>query len=104
MIRKQILLQAKIFKGFADTSRLLILTSLSKKSKTVTEIVEETTLSQPNTSAHLACLVECGLIQKEKKGREVFYEITEKEVGQIISQVQNILKKHSKEIYNCLKY
>jgi len=104
MSNKQIQLEAKLFKGFADKSRLLILEALSTGRKSVTEITEETGLSQPNTSAHLTCLLECGLIRKEKKGREVFYEVSSKDVSDIIRQAQKILKKHSKEIYNCTQY
>ncbi len=104
MNKAQVQLEAKLFKGFADQSRLLILTTISDGSKTVTEIVEKTELSQPNTSAHLACLLDCGLIRKEKKGREVFYEVSSTEVSDIIRQAQKILKKHSKEIYNCSHY
>lgn len=104
MSNKQIDLEAKLFKGFSDKSRLLILEVLSAGRKSVTEITEETELSQPNTSAHLTCLLECGLIRKEKKGREVFYEVSGKDVTNMIRQAQKILKKHSKEIYNCTRY
>ena len=104
MSNKQIDLEAKLFKGFSDKSRLLILEVLSAGRKSVTEITEETELSQPNTSAHLTCLLECGLIRKEKKGREVFYEVSGKDVTNMIRQAQKILKKHSNEIYNCTRY
>ena len=103
-MNKQIQLEAKLFKGLADQSRLLILESVSDGPKSVTEIVEETKLSQPNASAHLACLLECGLIRKEKRGREVFYEVSAKEVSNMIREAQKILKKCSKEIYDCTRY
>lgn len=101
---QQLQLKAKLFKGFADSSRLSILETLLDSPKSVSEIVKETGLSQPNTSTHLSCLLECALIQKTKKGREVFYEISTKEVRTIIQGVENILKKHSKEIYACTRY
>jgi DNA-binding transcriptional ArsR family regulator len=104
MQHEQTQLEAKVFKGLADQSRLLILSVILDKPKTVTEIVGKTKLSQPNTSAHLACLLECGLIRKEKKGREVFYEVSTKEVSKIMESVQKILKKYSKEIYDCTRY
>ncbi len=100
----QIQLEAKLFKGFADQSRLSILRTILEKPRTVSEIVKMTKLSQSNTSAHLACLLECGLIRKEKKGREVFYEVSSEEVSSIIRQAQKVLKQHSKEIYNCTRY
>lgn len=97
-------LEAKLFKGLGDQSRLMILESIVDGEKTVSQIVEETKLSQPNTSAHLACLLECGLIRKEKRGREVFYEVSSKEVSEILKYARKILKKHSKEIYMCTHY
>ncbi|TAL62554.1 MAG: ArsR family transcriptional regulator [Bacteroidetes bacterium] len=104
MKQDQIQLEAKLFKGFADQSRLLILSALSYGSKPVTEIVTKTKLSQPNVSAHLACLFECGLIKKTRKGREIFYEISSGEVFEIIRFAKRILKKNSKEIFRCTNY
>ena len=54
-------LQAKLFRGFADPSRLGILDALRNGPLTVSEIVEATSLSQPNVSNHLGCLRDCGL-------------------------------------------
>lgn len=98
---EQIQLEAKLFKGFADISRLSILRAMLKGPKSVTDLVEITGLSQPNTSAHLACLLECGIVQKEKRGREVFYQMSMKEIGHILKDAEKILKLHAKEIYNC---
>lgn len=104
MAKKQLQLEAKLFKGFADQSRLSILETILSGPKKVSEIVKATKLSQPNASAHLACLLDCGLVRKEKRGREVFYELAAEEVSGIIRQAQKVLKKHSKEIYQCTRY
>lgn len=100
----QLQLEAKLFRGLGDHSRLMILETIANGEKTVSQIVEETKLSQPNTSAHLACLLECGLIRNEKRGREVFYETSSKEVVEILKQARKIIKKHSHEIYLCTHY
>jgi DNA-binding transcriptional regulator GbsR (MarR family) len=60
-------LKAKLFRGFADPSRLALLDALRQGERTVTELVAATGLSQPNASAHLACLRECGLVFAGKK-------------------------------------
>lgn len=104
MAKRQLQLEAKLFKGFADQSRLSILETILNGPKTVSEIVKTTKLSQPNTSTHLACLLDCGLVRKEKRGREVFYQISLKEIADIISTARKILNKHSKEIYQCTRY
>lgn len=97
-------LEAKLFKGFADTSRLSILQSLLDGAKTVTRIAKETKLSQPNTSAHLACLLECGLIRREKRGREAWYGIVSTEAADILHAARKLLRKHSNDIYLCTRY
>ena len=97
-------LESKLFKGFADQSRLSILETILGGSKTVSQIVKATKLSQPNVSAHLACLLDCGLVRKEKRGREVFYRISMKEIKSIFNQARKILSNHSKEIYKCTRY
>lgn len=104
MSDKQLKLESKLFKGFADKSRLAILETILANPKTVSEITEATKLSQPNTSIHLSCLLDCDLVRKEKKGREVFYRISTQEIKKVIRGAQNILIKHGKEIYKCKRY
>ena len=49
-------LQAKLFRGFADTSRLSILDALREGERTVSDLVQTTGFTQPNVSNHLSCL------------------------------------------------
>lgn len=104
MSDKQLQLESKLFKGFADRSRLAILKTILTGAKTVSDIVRATKLSQPNTSIHLACLLDCDLVRKEKKGREVFYKISTKEIKKVIRGAHNILSEHGKRIYKCKHY
>jgi hypothetical protein len=62
-------LQARLFRGFADASRLAILEALRAKPLSVSDIVRATGLNQPNVSNHLACLRDCGLVASEQAGR-----------------------------------
>ena len=78
-------LQAKLFRGFADPSRLGILDALRNGPLTVSEIVEATSLSQPNVSNHLGCLRDCGLVAAEQQGRYVTYHLSDDRVGELIA-------------------
>lgn len=69
------LTRAQLFHGFSDRSRLGIAEALRGGERRVTDIVSATGLSQPNVSAHLACLWECGLVARAKRGREVHYRL-----------------------------
>jgi DNA-binding transcriptional ArsR family regulator len=65
--------QTHLLHGLSDESRLGILAELRGGERRVSELVERTGLSQPNVSKHLACLWGCGLVARERRGREVFY-------------------------------
>lgn len=41
----------------------------------VSGVVAATGLTQPNVSMHLACLWECGLVARERRGREGHYRL-----------------------------
>lgn len=73
---KNLELKSKILKGFADPSRLKILEVLRHKNLTVSEIMKETKLTQSNTSNHLACLKECGLVTSKHVRKNVFYKLS----------------------------
>lgn len=71
-------------KGIASPSRYKILELLMEGSKTVTELVEKVSLTQPAISQHLATLKECQLVESEKKGQEVFYSLNTKHMLSIL--------------------
>lgn len=97
-------LQAKLFRGFSDPSRLSILESLRDGAITVSEIVELTGLSQPNVSNHLGCLRECGLVVAKQQGRFVYYELSDKRVDQLLLLADALLADVAKGVYECVRY
>lgn len=101
---KSIEIQAKLFRGLSDPSRLSILESLRDGAMTVSEIVKETGLSQSNVSNHLGCLRDCGLVAAEQQGRFVYYELSDKRVGQLLTLADELLADVAKGVYDCTRY
>jgi DNA-binding transcriptional ArsR family regulator len=97
-------LKAKLFRGFADGSRLAILEALRQGPLTVGEIVEATGLSQPNASNHLACLHDCGLVAREQQGRFVHYRLSDGRVDDLLSRVDELLTDVARGVYDCVRY
>lgn len=64
-----------LFRGLADGSRIAILVHLRSGPSRVSDVVEATGLTQANTSSHLCCLWECGLVARERRGREIHYRL-----------------------------
>jgi DNA-binding transcriptional ArsR family regulator len=101
---KSIEVQAKLFRGFSDASRLAILEFVQNGAVTVSEIVEGTGLTQSNVSNHLACLRDCGLVIAQQKGRFVYYQLSDPRVGQLLALADELLADVAKGIYECTRY
>lgn len=101
---QKIELNAKLFRGFSDTSRLAILTVLRDGAMTVGEIVRETGLTQSNVSNHLGCLRDCGLVKTEQDGRFVYYELSDRRVGELLRLGEELLSDVARGVYECVRY
>lgn len=97
-------IKAKLFRGFADPSRLSILEALRENPQTVTAIVETTGLSQSNVSNHLACLYDCGLVTRDQKGRYVEYQLSDARVVKLLTTADELLADVARGVYECTRY
>ena len=68
------------FKALGDTSRLQILDALRSGEKTVTDLVDETGMGQPNLSKHLQLLHALGFVRRRKEGLFVYYALADQNV------------------------
>jgi ArsR family transcriptional regulator, cadmium/lead-responsive transcriptional repressor len=97
-------LQAKLFRGFSDASRLAILRALLPGPLTVTEIMQATGLTQSNVSNHLGCLRDCGLVVAEPQGRFVHYQLSDRRIAQLLGLADELLLDIAKGVYECVRY
>lgn len=97
-------LQAKLFRGLSDESRLAILEALRGGPLPVGRIVEVTGLSQSNTSNHLRCLSDCGLVSAEQQGRFVHYRLTDERIEALLRLADDLLAEVGRRIYACTNY
>jgi DNA-binding transcriptional ArsR family regulator len=97
-------LKAKLFRGFADTSRLSILEALRAEPLNVGEIGQATGLSQSNISNHLACLRDCGLVMSEQRGRFTYYRLADERIYGLLRLAEEVLSDVAKGVYQCTRY
>ncbi|MEX2399552.1 MAG: metalloregulator ArsR/SmtB family transcription factor [Rhodothermales bacterium] len=97
-------LKAKLFRGFADPSRLSIVEALRGGPLSVGQIVEATGLSQSNTSNHLSCLADCGLVSSERDGRFVNYQLSDPRVAELVTLAEELLADVAHGVYACTRY
>jgi len=73
---KKIISLSYLLKTVAEESRLKILCFSGQEKPCVCEMAEALGLSQSLVSHHLAELKEIGLVEDEKKGQRVYYQLT----------------------------
>lgn len=96
--------RAKLFRGFADPSRMSILGALSEGPLVVHELVECTKLSQPNVSNHLRCLLDCGLVASDRDGRFIRYRISSPRIITLMNDVDTLLDVVAEGVEACNNY
>ena len=97
-------LKARLFRGFSDPSRLAILELLRGGPHTVSEVVDATGLAQSNASNHLACLLDCGLVTREQRGRFAVYALSDPRVDTLLSGADELLSEVARGVYECTRY
>jgi ArsR family transcriptional regulator len=98
--RADTVLQHRLMHGFADLSRLRILDALRDGERRVVDLSAELGLSRPNTSKHLACLHGCALVERDRRGREVFYSLADG-VGEVLEGIDGLLERVGSSVACC---
>jgi DNA-binding transcriptional ArsR family regulator len=97
-------LVAKFFRALGDPTRLDLLAFLAGHGEaTGSECVERAGLSQGRVSAHLACLVSCGLVTMRRHGRYAYYQVTDERVSELVAVGTDMTAEHAASIAACLK-
>ena len=97
-------LKAKLYRGFADPSRLSILEALREGPLTVSAIVEKTNLSRTNVSNHLRCLSDCDLVISESQGRYTLYQLSHPKIAALLRLSEEILADSARGVSACTNY
>src|SRR6266545_5092599 len=97
-------LQAKLFRGFSDPSRLSLLEALRDGEHTVSDLVQTTGFTQPNVSNHLSCLRDCGLVTVRQQGRFAYYSLSDDRVAKLLLLADELLADVARGVYECTRY
>ncbi|MHB1533350.1 MAG: ArsR/SmtB family transcription factor [Acidimicrobiales bacterium] len=96
-------LLARFYRALGDPTRLALLEFCVGDERTGTECVAHAGLSQGRVSAHLACLVSCGLVSVRREGRFAFYLVSDPRVGELLAVGQEMVADHAASIAACAR-
>ena len=77
-----------IFRAIADPTRRAILSFISLQAMTPNTLAEHFHSSRQAVSKHIKILGECGLIQQQQKGREIYYYFEPKKLKEVDKWLQ----------------
>ena len=75
---------AELFKGFADSTRVHILSLLQERELCVTDIAETVQISQSAISHQLRILKQMHLIKYRREGKNILYSLADDHVKTIL--------------------
>lgn len=77
---------AELFRSFSDTSRVRLLSALSRQETNVGGLAEIIGLSESAVSHHLRGLRQMGIVVARRRGKEVFYRIEDEHILTLFEQ------------------
>lgn len=96
---------ASLFRSLGDPSRLAIVGHLSLGEHKVRELTEHLGLAQSTVSAHLRCLLDCGLVRVRAVGRASVYSLAvEAEVLEVLAAAERLLAATGDAVLLCPRY
>lgn len=96
-------IKASILKALAHPTRIKIVEMLREGEKCVCEMLSLLQLEQPNISQHLTILRNHGVVQTEKRGLFIFYQLKNKKLGEILEILEEIILEEIKENQKVIK-
>ena len=96
-------LLARFYRALGDPTRLSLLAFCAQGERTGSECVARAGLSQGRVSAHLACLVDCGLLEVRRAGRFAYYRVTDARVTELVGLGTSMVADHANSIAACTR-
>ncbi len=94
--KKRLEAKSKVLKALAHPTRLWMTEQLESGEKCVCEFVEEVDADFSTVSKHLTVLKQAGIVEDEKRGKQVYYRLKVPCVLKFMSCVEEVLISNAK--------
>lgn len=81
---------ANLLKTLSHPARLMIVCTLVEGEYSVGELEDKIDVHQPHLSQHLTVLRGSGIVETRRKGKQVFYHLTEEKAAQLVAALYDI--------------
>ena len=92
---------ARFFRGLGDPTRVRILHILLEGERSVSDLVGMLGVPQGRVSSHLSCLRWCGFVEADRRGRNVYYTVTDPRVRELLTLGDAMIAEAAERILSC---
>jgi DNA-binding transcriptional ArsR family regulator len=85
-------LHADICSALADPKRILLIYALAERPRSVNDLADELSISQPAASRSLKVLRERGLVVAQRQGTTLEYHLTDMRLVDALNMLRNVLR------------
>lgn len=89
--------RARIIKAIAHPTRLFVLDELKRHERCVYELTEMIGADMSTVSKHLSILKGAGIVQIDKRGTQIYYQLKVPCILEFVHCVEHVLKANAKE-------
>ena len=86
------IIRRDIFQAIADPTRRAILMLLYTQAMTAGAIAKNFDTARPTVSKHLQILTECELLEQDKNGREIYYQLNPVKIKELLDFIEPFRK------------
>ncbi len=97
VLRKIFEMQCQICKAVAHPVRLEIVDHLSKREMGASDLIAALETSKANLSKHVNLLIQAGVVDQRRNGRQVYYHLSHPEIHEACSIMRSILYRRLKQ-------
>jgi len=90
-------MHAEMCKTFSNPIRLEILQLLRNDELSVSDLIRKTGLSQVNISQHLSIMKSKGIVNSNRKGKKIYYRLSNPKITKAFDIIREILNERLKE-------
>jgi DNA-binding transcriptional ArsR family regulator len=90
-------MQCDICRALGHPLRMAIVDSLKDRETPAADLIEELEISKANLSKHMSLLIQGGIVEARRDGRQIFYHLTDPEIQKACAIMSSILYRRLKQ-------
>jgi DNA-binding transcriptional ArsR family regulator len=96
-LQKIFQMQCEICKALGHPLRLAIVDRLNAGEAATSDLIADLGISKANLSKHMSLLAHSGIVESRRRGRKLFYHLTDPEIHKACDIMRSILYRRLKE-------